>query len=1750
MASVNQSTLQNPVNVPSSSCRNPKFSPSSCRNPNFSSDFFRRKPPEPPGKPHCLQPNFIIKLCPQTDHTSSDYRKAGVVDGLLSKYSKIRPYKFVFEGYKPTEIHLFYIQWSSVRDAVVKFWEGFLSQEHSFTPILVRNVYVSSDGDELHERLQPLFVSKLKELECSELVKKWEKKLQSLDKEIEGNSVATRKFQPLQQFEELNKKKLGLRSERELIFKRIQEFRNGIRCLIDYINKKEESEQDKVLPFRFHDDEFDWPRIYHVMMRECRRLDDGLPIYAYRTEILQHISYAQIMVLIGETGSGKSTQLVQFLADSGLVNSGCLICTQPRKIAVSSLVHRVLEESDGCYEKGAVSCWRSFSSVQQFNAEVTYMTDHCLLQHCMKDRELHGVSCIIVDEAHERTLNTDLLLAMLKKLLPLRPNLRLIIMSATADAKQLSDYFFGCEMFSVLGRNFPVDVKYVPCLAERTPQSVTVSSGNLAPYVSDVVRFVTEIHRTEKDGTILAFLTSPVDVEGACEMLDLFNAVPLALHGKLSYEQQALVFQDYPGRRKIIFATNVAETSLTIPGVKFVVDSGLAKESQFEPGSGMNVLRVCWISKSSANQRAGRAGRTEPGCCYRLYSEDDFTSMASQQEPEIRRVQLGVAILKIISLGIANICEFDFVDAPSSQAIDIAIRNLVQLGAVISENGTFVLTDLGRTLIKLGIEPRLGKLILDCYSLRLGKEGLALAAVMANSNSIFCRVGKLADKLKSDRQKISFCHPDGDLFTLMSVYKAWESIPRGKSRNMWCWERSINAKAMQRCHDTICEWESCFESELSIIVPSLWRWTPERVTEHDGNLKKTILACLSENVAVYSGSDQIGYKVALSGKYVQLHPACSLLMFNHKPEWVVFSELVSMSCLYLTCVTVFNYEFLLSLIPPPPFDISGLENQKLQETTLSGFGKTLLKKFCGRYNNGLNCLVSRLRSICADERICIKVDFDKDEIQLYTSSDDIGKVLKDVNDALNCEKRSLQNECIERCLYTGGPGMSPPVALFGSGAEIKHLELDKRCLTIDVFHPNVNAVDDKELILFIESHSSGICAVHKCATRGPETEETEKWGSITFLTPDAAQKATELNNIKFNDSFLKVNLSRATFGVDRAFSFPAVKAKLLWPRRISKGFGILKCEVPDVDLLVSQFSNLQIGERFIRCERSTRHFDSLLISGIDKEVSEAEILRVLRSATDRRILDFFLFRGDAVDDQTTHACEEVLFKEISVFMPKGSPQINFCRVQVFPPEPKNSYMKALITFDGRLHLEAAKALEQIEGKALPGFRSWQKIQCVRLFHTSVCCSSYVYFLIKTELDSLVAKFNRQRGVECTLDRNANGSYRVKISAPATKVVAELRRPLEELMKGKTVTHASLTPAVLQLLGSRDGILLMKNIQQGMGVHVYYDRKTFSVRMCGPTAKIVVAEEQFVQRLLDLHKNKCLEIHLRGAERPNDLMKEVVKRCGPDLQGLKEKVPEAEFTLNTRRHIIYINGTKEAKQKVEEIVDEIAIASGSLKDANVASEMACPICLCEVEEAHQLESCMHVFCSSCLVDQCESAIKNKDSFPICCAREGCGVPIWLVDLRSLLSCEKLDELFMASVQAFVSCSGGKFAFCPSPDCPSVYKVSGPDESGEPFVCGACYAETCTKCHLEYHPYLSCEKYKEFKDDPDLSLKEWCRGKEEFVKKCPLCGHTIEKAEGCNHVECKCGSHLCWVCLESFVDSDECYNHLRAIHHGIT
>ncbi|GFP90336.1 putative uncharacterized protein at4g01020 chloroplastic [Phtheirospermum japonicum] len=1294
---------------------------------------YRDRPPGPPP----VRPNFIVQF--RSERASKQAETEAVIQKL-----KFQPQKSSVISSNHIAGTLYYEQWSEALETVVQLWEMKLDDNRlSIWPRIIFNVEVPSDKSEMKDRLRLLFLEKLKELKKGDLVDKWLRKLGSVVNEINRVSDILRKPQRLRLSDELLRKRKGLQGERDLILKRVQEFKSAINCIENYLENGEMNEEGAVQVFRFTDGEIDWWRIYRLMTRECRRLDDGLPIYAHRQDIMKQIYSQQVTVLIGETGSGKSTQLVQFLADSGFSDHESIVCTQPRKLAAISLAERVKEESCGCYNDPSVAFYPSYSSVQEFDSKVTFMTDHCLLHHYMSDKQLSRISCIVIDEAHERSLNTDLLLALIKNVLCQRPCLRLVIMSATVDADQFADYFFGCRTLHVAGRNFPVDIKYVPCEFEKSPAYKSMPS-----YVLDVLRMVTKINKTEREGTILAFLTSQMEVEWACEKFQDSSCIVLPLHGKLSYEDQTRVFLTYPGKRKVIFATNVAETSLTIPGVKYVVDSGMVKESRFESATGMNVLRVCRISQSSANQRAGRAGRTEPGTCYRLYTQNEFESMLSHQEPEIRKAHLGVAVLKILALGIKDVQKFDFVDSPSIRAIDMAVRSLIQIGAIAVKNDGYELTAEGREMVKLGIEPRLGKIILHCFRRRLGREGLVLAAVMVNSSSIFCRVGTEVDKLKSDCLKVQFCHPNGDLFTLLAVYKEWDALAREK-KNTWCWENSINAKSLRRCQDTVLELEACLKSELNIIVPNYWCWNPQIRTEHDKNLKNILLSSLADNVAMYSGYDHLGYEVALTRKHVQLHPSCSLLNFGQRPAWVVFGEILSVSNEYLVCVTACDFEYLSTLSPPPRFDFLIMNSQQLQKMTLSGYGSLLLKKFCGKSNGNVRHLVSSIRAKCADERIGVEVNVDQNVIHLYASSRDMEEVRGLVTKGLEYEKKFLQNECLEKCLYNGGPKVLPSFALFGAGAQIRHLEVEKRYLTVDVFYSNINALDDRELLVSLETFTeSDVCAVSKFFGSGPDNEEKDKWVRVTFLTPDAAKKAVDQNQLEVCGGLLKVLPSRNVGAGDyRMMSFPSVRAKIVWPRRCSKGVAIVKCDPKDVASIVDDFSNLIIGGRLVWCEASVKFVDSVVITGLDRNLSEPEIYQELSAVTTRRILDFFLVRGNAIEDRPLVACEEAILREISPFMPKRNTQGNFVRVQVFQPEPKDTFVRASITFDGSLHLEAAKALEQIDGKALPGCQSWQKVQCQQLFHSSVCCPAPVYFVIRDELDSLLTRLRKQNAVK-------------------------------------------------------------------------------------------------------------------------------------------------------------------------------------------------------------------------------------------------------------------------------------------------------------------------------------------------------------------------------------------------------------------
>ncbi|KAJ4764773.1 RNA helicase family protein [Rhynchospora pubera] len=1699
-------------------------------------DRYRR--PCPPRQPYTL---ILVRKKPTS---------ASAIETLIRACPDL-PINSSVKPNGPLAAVMTYTNWVNAVRAATFFWQRRLAGSHCLTIKLNPPAEPGSPNfAEEMRQMAAVFSRHINSLlETHPALQRWEQRASELNSEIVKISRLLGARNGLAVFTELQARKKGLELEMDQVQSRLREFREAMDCILACLRQGTgmETEGDKVRIFKMGK-QLDFEQLHSLITRECTRLEDGLPVYGCRTKILSQILANQVMVLIGETGSGKSTQLVQYLADSGIANDGSIVCTQPRKIAAISLAQRVSEEAAGCFTDNYVVAYPTYSSSQEFKSRVIFTTDHCLLQHCMNGSALDGISYILVDEAHERSLSTDLLLALIKNKLLERMDLRLIIMSATADASKLADYFYGCGTFHVSGRTFPVDIKYLPRVNGR-------ETSGFASYVLDTIEAVANIHKSEGDGDILAFLTSQIEVEHACESFSDPRAVVLPMHGKLSAEEQSRVFKNYPGKRKIIFSTNIAETSLTIRGMKYVVDSGMMKESRYQPKNGMNVLRVTWITQSSANQRAGRAGRTAPGKCFRLYSEEDFYAMELHQEPEIRKVHLGTAVLRILALGVRDVHEFEFVDAPNPEAIDKAVENLVHLGAIIPRDDGYLLTATGESLVKLNIEPRLGKMILDCVACGLGKEGLVLAAVMANASSIFCRIGSDEEKLKADCLKIPFCHPDGDLFTLLSVYKKWEE-EKGNG-NKWCWENSINAKSMRRCQETVRELESCLKQEISTIIPTYWTWEPDRRTSHDKSLKRIILSCLVENLAVFSGYDKLGYQVALTGQNVQLHPSCSLLVFGKYPGWVAFGEILSSSNHYLICVTVVDYDDLCRL--ETPFDRQKIESSKLHMQPITGVANSVLKRFCGRSCQNLHRLISQFRNDCMDDRINIEVDFQGEEIQIFAMEKDLWEVYVSVSNALDREERWLQDECLERTLYParGGPGGPPQVALIGSGGEIKHLELDKHYLTVEVFHPNAQTLVEKDLRCIIDQNvDGGIVSVHNMAGSGhvASTDPT-KWGRLTFLTPDKAEYAVKiLNDLEFEGAVLKavpVHISPDHCNLP----FPAVRATASWPRRPRKGIALVTCPIGEAPLIVRDLFLLAIRNRYVNCEVSTKRENCIFVRGIPWDASEKEIREAFHSATSRNILNIHVPRGPAMAQPSEATCAEALVREIREFMPdKNFPEKNF-RVEVLTPGPDDYTMKARITFDGSLHLEAAKALDHLEGRVLPGCLPWQTIQCHHVFTTSITCSARVYNVVKDEVLSQLKGFELEKGITYKTEPNENGAFRVRVTASGTKIIADLRRMLERLMKGKTLdlSHPGLTPSLLHLVLTRDGINILRAVENATGTHILYDRQRLNLKIFGTTQKIEQAEKRLLDSLVQLHEQKQLEIKLKGLGRPPSLMKEVIRCFGADLGLLKLRAPETEFTLNTRRHVLYVRGSMDAKQRVEEAIAEVAASIGcctGMMGQTSTDSNSCPICLCELDEPYKLESCGHTFCRTCLIDQFESAIRSREGFPLCCLKEGCRRLIILLDLKALLSNERIDELFRASLGYFVASNAATYRFCPTADCPSVYKVTSAHLDTEKlFVCGACYAETCRKCHLEYHPGVTCEQYMEYKADPDLSLTEWRKGRDN-VRDCPAkCGFVVEKVDGCNHVACRCLKHVCWSCMAFFNTSEECYSHLRAVHEPI-
>ncbi|XP_052737424.1 ATP-dependent RNA helicase DHX8 [Bicyclus anynana] len=615
----------------------------------------------------------------------------------------------------------------------------------------------------------------------------------------------------------------------------------------------------------------------------------SLPIYKLRDELTKAISDNQILIVIGETGSGKTTQITQYVCECGLAARGRVACTQPRRVAAMSVAKRVAEEF-GCRLGQEVGYTIRFEDCTGPDTIIKYMTDGMLLRECLMDLDLKSYSVIMLDEAHERTIHTDVLFGLLKQAVQKRPELKLIVTSATLDAVKFSQYFFEAPIFTIPGRTFPVEVLYT-----KEPET---------DYLDASLITVMQIHLREPPGDILLFLTGQEEIDTACEILyermkslgpDVPELIILPVYSALPSEMQTRIFEPAPpGSRKVVIATNIAETSLTIDGIYYVVDPGFVKQKVYNSKTGMDSLVVTPISQAAAKQRAGRAGRTGPGKTYRLYTERAYRDeMLPTPVPEIQRTNLATTVLQLKTMGINDLLHFDFMDAPPVESLIMALEQLHSLSALDSEG---LLTRLGRRMAEFPLEPNLSKILIMSVALQCSDEILTIVSMLSVQNVFYRPKDKQA---LADQKKAKFNQPEGDHLTLLAVYNSWKN---NKFSNAWCYENFVQIRTLKRAQDVRKQLLGIMDRHKLDVVSA---------GKNTVRIQKTICSGFFRNAA--KKDPQEGYRTLVDSQVVYIHPSSAL--FNRQPEWVIYHELVQTTKEYMREVTTIDPKWLVEFAP-------------------------------------------------------------------------------------------------------------------------------------------------------------------------------------------------------------------------------------------------------------------------------------------------------------------------------------------------------------------------------------------------------------------------------------------------------------------------------------------------------------------------------------------------------------------------------------------------------------------------------------------------------------------------------------------------------------------------------------------------------------------------------------------------------------------------------------------------------------------
>ena len=617
-----------------------------------------------------------------------------------------------------------------------------------------------------------------------------------------------------------------------------------------------------------------------------------LPVYRSRDEILSSLENNQVIIVESPTGSGKTTQIPLILNDAGYTEKGIIGITQPRRIAAVSVSEFIKKQIN---DEGAFCGYTMrFHDTTDSTTRIKIMTDGIILQEVKADPLLSRYSVIMVDEAHERSLNIDFILGLLKEITLKRPELRVIISSATINTSSFSQFFDGAPIVSITGNPFPVTVNYQPCRLDRE---------NEDEFYLKVVSLVKDAHERDDGGDVLIFLPGEAEIKACMESLycilnrDDYEIYPL--YGRLSKEEQDRVFiPTTEGKTKVVVATNVAETSLTIDGIRTVIDSGWAKTNFYNQRNFTSSLIPTLISRSSADQRKGRAGRTQSGVCYRLYSEDDYTRRREFNEEEILHSDLAEVVLRMCELGIYNPTSFPFITPPKPESLLSAIETLKYIGAIRED---LHLTSIGEMMIKFPLLPRLSRVIVEAIINYPSVIEPVITAVsfLSTKTPFILPQGKEYEAREVQHMMVD--NANGDFAAYLSIYKSYLKNQSEKSREKYCTSHYLDKQTM----DEIVH----IKEQLEDIVSGMG--VP--ITSAPVNIPDYLI-CLASGLRQYICIKTQGYSYrSLKASEIYIHPGSS--WFMTRPSFILAGELVKTSKMYARSVSPLKAEWIKSISP-------------------------------------------------------------------------------------------------------------------------------------------------------------------------------------------------------------------------------------------------------------------------------------------------------------------------------------------------------------------------------------------------------------------------------------------------------------------------------------------------------------------------------------------------------------------------------------------------------------------------------------------------------------------------------------------------------------------------------------------------------------------------------------------------------------------------------------------------------------------